>query len=191
MEWNRSETLGLSTSACARCEGTGLIVVDGRSDACKCVLRAIFRACYNRFVECAAMSSEGSRCSLENSAAEELPGMYSRKNEEYAADFLLIARRTLSEDDFRLFRYRYLLGADWRLCARKLNMDRGHFHHTLYQIQQKLGRVFRELQPYSLFPLDNYFSPGMRSRPAGSVVALRPASRRPGRTDSLPLGRAA
>jgi hypothetical protein len=27
----------------------------------------------------------------------------------------------------------------------------------VYRIEQKLGRVFRELEPYSLFPLDEYF----------------------------------
>jgi hypothetical protein len=50
-----------------------------------------------------------------------------------------------------------LLGADWKLCCRKLGMDRGNFFHELYRIQQRLGRVFRELQPYGLYPLDEYF----------------------------------
>jgi hypothetical protein len=38
-----------------------------------------------------------------------------------------------------------------------LNIDRGTFFHTVYRIEQKLGRAFRELEPYSLFPLDEYF----------------------------------
>jgi hypothetical protein len=191
MEWNRSETLGLSSSNCSRCEGTGLVEVDGKADACNCVLRAIFRACYSRFVECAATSTEGSRCSLENAAYQELPGVFSRKNEEFVADFLLIARRTLNTEEYKLFRYRYILGADWRLCARKLELGKGQFHHILYRVQQKLGRVFRELQPYALFPLDDYFSPGMRTRRAGSVVALHPVPRPAGKLANLPLGRAA
>jgi hypothetical protein len=191
MEWNRSETLGLSTSSCSQCRGTGLVVADGKTDACKCVLRAIFRACYSRFVECAVTSIECSRCSLENASYCELPGEYSRKNEEYVADFLLVTKRTLTPDEYRMFRYRYVLGADWALCCRKLQIDKGSFHHLLYRLQHKLGRIFRELQPYALYPLDDYFSPGMRTRAIGTVVAFRPTSIPVGRMSSLPLGRAA
>ena len=36
-------------------------------------------------------------------------------------------------------------------------MDRGMFFHAIYRIEQKLGRKFRELEPYALFPLDEYF----------------------------------
>ena len=79
-------------------------------------------------------------------------------NEEYIADFCLISRRTLSEYEYRLFKFHYLLGADWKLCSRKMNLDRGTFFHEAYRIEQKLGRTFRELQPYGLFPLDEYFN---------------------------------
>lgn len=177
MEWNRSETLGLASVKCPHCEGKGLWLEGGKPpEPCKCVLRKIFRLCYARFAECAVASVEGTRCSLENAAYQDLPGTFSRKNEEYAADFMLIAKRTLSPEENRVFRYRYVLGADWGLCCRKLKIDKGRFYHVIYNIQQKLGRVFRELEPYSLYPLEEYFSPGMRSRPAGSVVALRPQS---------------
>lgn len=44
------------------------------------------------------------------------------------------------------------------MCCRKLNLDRGTFFHDVYRIQQKLGRTFRELEPYALFPVDEYFS---------------------------------
>jgi hypothetical protein len=36
-------------------------------------------------------------------------------------------------------------------------MDRGNFFHAVYRIEQKLGRVFRELEPYALFPVNEYF----------------------------------
>ena len=80
------------------------------------------------------------------------------KNEEYIADFCLVSRRTLDEAQYRIFRFHYLLGADWKLCCRRLNMDRGTFFHEIYRIEQKLGRTFRELEPYALFPLDEYFN---------------------------------
>ena len=80
-----------------------------------------------------------------------------RKDEEFVADFCLVARRALSDCEHKLFRYHFLLGADWKLCTRKLGIDRGTFFHRVYRIEQKLGRVFRELEPYGLFPLDEYF----------------------------------
>src|SRR5262249_46655042 len=70
-----------------------------------------------------------------------------RKDEEYIADFCLVSRRALDEFEQRVFRYHFLLGADWRLCSRRLGIDRGNFYHAVYRIEQKLGRVFRELEP--------------------------------------------
>jgi hypothetical protein len=74
------------------------------------------------------------------------------------ADFCLVSRRALNEQEHRIFRYHFLLGADWKLCCRKLNMDRGNFFHAVYSIEQKLGRTFAELEPYPLYPLRDYFS---------------------------------
>ena len=73
------------------------------------------------------------------------------------ADFCLVSKRALEPDEYQIFRSHFLLGADWRLCCRHLKMDRGSFFHQLYRIEQKLGRVFRELRPHALFPLDEYF----------------------------------
>jgi hypothetical protein len=44
------------------------------------------------------------------------------------------------------------------MCCSRLGLGRGNFFHAVYRIQEKLGRVFREVQPFSLFPLDEYFS---------------------------------
>jgi hypothetical protein len=124
-----------------------------------------------------------SRVSLEFSHGRERKQSWGRKDEEYIADFCLISRRTLDEIEYKIFKFHFLLGADWRLCCRRLGMDRGNFFHSIYRIQQKLGRVFRELEPYSLFPLDEYFHgvsrnvgplyPGPNNTPA-LVVPLRP-----------------
>ena len=179
MEWNRSETLALATENCAHCEGEGLRVRrNGELAACGCVLRSIFRACYQRFRQCANKDLLSSRNSLEYGATRDLPGTWSRKNEEYVADFLRISERTLTEEEYRLFRYHFLLGADWRLCCRKLDMDKGNFFHAVYRIQQRLGLVFRELQPYGLYPLNEYFASSMRSKPS-KVVSIKSVERRP------------
>jgi hypothetical protein len=89
--------------------------------------------------------------------------IWGRKDEEFCADFCLVSKRVLEEDEYKVFRSHYLLGADWRLCCRQLKMDKGVFFHSIYKIEQKLGRVFRELQPYSLFPIDEYFGGTVRS----------------------------
>jgi hypothetical protein len=95
---------------------------------------------------------------------------YSRKREEYTADFCLVSRRTLDDLDYRIFRYHYLLGADWKLCCRRLNIDRGEFFHRVYSIEDRLGRVFAELTPYALYPVAEYFSGYTRAEPQRATV---------------------
>ncbi|MCW5976893.1 MAG: hypothetical protein KIT09_02390 [Bryobacteraceae bacterium] len=106
---------------------------------------------------------------------------WSRKDEEFIADFTLVARRTLDEAEYRLFKFHFLLGADWRLCCHRLKMGRGNFFHAVYRIEQKLGRVFRELEPYSIYPIDEYFASSTRSAVAIDVARLPkgPAPLRP------------
>jgi len=87
---------------------------------------------------------------------------WGRKDEEYMADFILVSRRTLDEFEYKIFKFHFLLGADWKLCCRRLSIDRGTFFHAVYRIEQELGRVFRELEPYGLFPLDEYFHGSVR-----------------------------
>ncbi|HEY3456825.1 MAG TPA: hypothetical protein VGK64_19760 [Bryobacteraceae bacterium] len=53
-----------------------------------------------------------------------------------------------------------------------MNLDRGTFFHEAYRIEQKLGRTFRELQPYALFPLDEYFN-GSGRQPVAAVTDFR------------------
>ena len=158
MEWTRSETLALAQQSCTLCHGLGLR--QGRSEVstpCPCVFRAIFRACYNKFQECANKERRISQISLEANPGQQRKCVFGLKDEEYTADFCLVSRRSLSPGDYRIFKFHFLLGADWKLCCRRLNMDRGSFYHAVYRIQEKLGRIYRELRPYPLFPLDEYF----------------------------------
>jgi hypothetical protein len=95
------------------------------------------------------------------------------KDEEFVADFCLVSKRALEEPEYLLFKYHFLLGADWRLCCRRLGMDRGSFFHQLYRIEQKLGRVYRELRPHALFPLDEYFGGTVRTELPESYLNVR------------------
>ena len=139
MQWTRSETLGLAQQSCSICYGLGLRPGRaGNSAPCNCVFRAIFRACYTRFQSCASKEKYISRVSLEANPGRQRRSVWGLKNEEFIADFCLISQRTLNARDHRMFRYHFLLGADWKLCCRKLNMDRGTFFHEIYRIEQKL-----------------------------------------------------
>jgi hypothetical protein len=120
-----------------------------------------------------------SRVTLQAIHGADHKSTWSRKDEEYIADFCLVSRRNLNEMEYRVFKYHFLLGADWKLCCRKLSIDRGTFFHHVYRLQQRLGRVFRELQPYPLYPLSDYFHGESRPMPATrnndhNVVPIRP-----------------
>lgn len=181
--WNRSEVAGLAKQSCAHCLGLGLRhCVKTETDVpCNCVLRAVFRACYRRFKWCASRDPRIGTARMERVNGKDGRNMWGRKDEEFVADFCLVSKRTLTEDEHRIFRFHFLLGADWKLCCRRLNMDRGTFFHEVYSIQRKLGKVYRELQPYGLFPLDEYFGGTVRTatpRPSRKVIEMPSADRR-------------
>jgi hypothetical protein len=114
-----------------------------------------------------------SRVSLEANPGRQRKSVWGMKNEEFMADFCLVTRRTLDDADYNLFKFHFLLGADWKLCCAKMNVDRGTFFHEVYRIQQKLGRVFRELEPHALFPLDEYFNSTARSNEAAALTPFK------------------
>jgi hypothetical protein len=136
------------------------------------VFRAIFRACYARFQQCSSKEKYISRVSLEANPGRQHRSVWGLKDEEFIADFCLVSRRALSEREHRIFKYHYLLGADWKICCRKLKMERGEFFHEVYRIEQRLGRTFRELEPHALFPLDEYFNSTGREAVAQSCMLV-------------------
>jgi hypothetical protein len=88
------------------------------------------------------------------------------------ADFDLIARRTLTASEYQLFRFYFMLGADWKMCARRLNLDRGVLFHSIYRVERKLGKAFADTEPYSLYPLDEYFGAVNRDEPVKAANPL-------------------
>jgi hypothetical protein len=174
MEWNRSDTLALAVNSCSRCYGVGLVAGKRKTPSpCSCVGRRIFRACYARFMECARNDRSLGLVTRQICSGANRRVIWGMKNEEYMADFCLVSRKHLNAEDYRIFRYHYLLGADWKLCCRRLNMERGNFFHTLYRIEARLGRAFRELEPFPLYPLDDYFN-GSRKQPSSKEVTALP-----------------
>ena len=180
MEWNRTDTLPIADHQCSFCHGLGLR--GGRLDAtqpCNCVLRAIFRACYQRFQVCATKEKSLSRVTLDGTSPRCRRAVLGRKDEEFIADFLLVSKRTLNPAEHQLFRFHFLLSADWRICCRRLEIEKGAFFHAVYRIEQKLGRIYRELQPYPLYPLDEYFNGVTLEHRALRTSIQRPVALRP------------
>jgi hypothetical protein len=172
MDWNRSNAIGLASTTCNCCQGQGMRTVHKVREApCNCVFRAIFRACFNRFRECTELGAHTSTVSLEFCDGHDGRRAYARKREEYIADFSLVSRRMLEDEDHQIFRYFFLLGADWKLCCHRLKLDRGNFFHSVYRIEQKLGRGFAELEPYALYPLDEYFGGVIKKEACHSSLA--------------------
>jgi hypothetical protein len=157
--WDRSETLALAAPQCNLCLGLGLhIGRHGKTQPCKCVLRAIFRSCFDRYREVTSRAKYMSRVTLgSTNPVRDRVQTWGRKDEEYSADFCLVSKRTLTEAEFRLFRMHFVEGRDYLFCCPKLGLDRGNFFHAVYRVEQKLGRAFRETEPYGLFPVNDYF----------------------------------
>jgi hypothetical protein len=110
-------------------------------------------------------------------------GKHRLAEENFLADVFLIAKRTLAEDDFRLFRFRYLLGAAVKLCAARLGMDFRTCEQRLAEIESVLGAAFRDTRPYSVFPIGEYFR---NTRMEGGVKACGvPLAQ--GRVNGVPL----
>ena len=100
------------------------------------------------------------------------PAIYGRKNEEYIADFCSVSKRTLADSplELQIFKFHFLLGADWKLCCRQLKMDRGSFFPRGLSHPAEAGP--RVPRAYDLQPV----SPGrvLRwQRPHGSYEGVR------------------
>lgn len=142
--WTRSETLAIADCDCTQCHGLGLEHGKlGSIEPCNCVLQAVFRAVFDRFQVCTAKEKSLSRVTLDPQGPAGR-ATWGRKDEEFVADVLLIARRTLNRAEMRLWRLHYVLGADWRLCCQRLDVGRAAFLSAAYRVEQKLGRAFRD-----------------------------------------------
>jgi hypothetical protein len=162
MEWNRSQTIALACMHCTHCHGLGLQRQGSAHVPCSCVTRAIFKACFNRFKSCVTKDKGASTVKLERlgmGTGRSSHMTFGRKTEEYVADFYLICKRTLTEAEWNVFNLHYLLGADWNLLQRHFTgLSREAFVTMTQTMEHKLGRAFRETEPFALYPLDEYFS---------------------------------
>jgi hypothetical protein len=193
---NEREIHSLAKTDCRKCLGFGIRLLYRAADQtrrgqetgerllrspgvpCGCVLRRIFRIVMNSFWHYDRQEKRMPRVDLERCGGPSNRFVFSRQRENFCADVVLIAKRTLHELQWRLFRMHFLRGADWRYCCPKLNLDRGAFFHEVYRVEEALGRSFCETAPYGVYPVGEYFGSqlprrGLWSRSAGK---WRPSS---------------
>lgn len=160
--WDRGSCLALASASCVFCRGLGISQAQGgkvavirQKKVCECVLRSCFRECFVRYLACKDRQASGSSWIERETGGVQ----YSRKSEEYIADFETVSFRTLAKRPKQLgiFKSHFLEGGDWKYCTAKLGLSKGEFFHNLYLLQERLGAEFHELEPYALHPVDLYF----------------------------------
>jgi hypothetical protein len=135
----------------------------------------MFRACYARFRDCVNDGRALSRVSFDRSpTGRSNRGMWGLKREEYMADFELVARRSLTPAEHRLFRFHHILGASEAMCAKRLGISALAAKKAIQRLEIRLGLAFASVQPYALYPLYDYFN-RIRSEPV--KPCLLPAAR--------------
>lgn len=86
-----------------------------------------------------------------------------RPSAEYVADFESISLKATRTDLQRnILQLHFLSGHDYKFChAKALKIDPqltcGQWWHELYMMQENIGFRLATVQPYRLFPLDEYF----------------------------------
>jgi hypothetical protein len=169
--WDPREVMMLAYHDCRQCHGSGAkLGRGGKIEACGCALRTIFRRCLRKYLELEygdpLLSTVQTRYGV---GAKRRRPSAGRPREEYCADFILLARRTLDPLHWEVFVHHHLRGADWMVAARRksINLTKGNFFHAVYRLEQQMGRACRTLQPYGLYPTELYF--GHHSRDGVTV----------------------
>ena len=163
MEWKPDEEwarkfVALAVQGCLKCFGSGTLL-GNKTRLCGCVGRAIFNALHRKYhsIECGYEGVRGSCVPVIVVGGRDSCFTWSRRNEEFAADFCLLAKRTLDLRHYRIFQLHFVEGMNWRYCCDRLKIDRGTFFHSIYRIQESVGIAAVELRPYALYPINEYF----------------------------------
>lgn len=143
--FKRGSLASLADGMCMKCEGLGVVFAGygfGHPILCNCVFRGVFRKCFYQWQH--AVSFQWS-----NIRHEEI---------DFAIDFEKIAVNRLTSIPAHVFRLHFLQGAPWKLCCQQMRISRGEFFHEVYRLEQRLGRVFVEMKPYGLYPIQKYLA---------------------------------
>jgi hypothetical protein len=155
-------TAGMARAAalgrCQYCHGFGSRPFgrEKRLAVCDCALRRMFRECLAHYRELRGTvgRSCGHVCLQVTAGDGHLAMGYGNKSAEYLADVEMAARRTLTAEEFDLFRLHFAYGLNWRECCPRLKLSRGNFFHLVYVVERKLGRAFAQA---GIYPSRMYF----------------------------------
>lgn len=148
--------VALAKPDCVFCHGLGIDPGSGKKikrQICACVYRQVFRICLTRYLTL----KDDMRTTAVIEVGRGAPNC-TRPKTEYLADFETVSARKLPSQELRnVFQYHFLQGGDWKFCIERMSIDKGRFFHLVYLAQEMLGREFATVQPFRLFPLDEYF----------------------------------
>lgn len=155
MRWIQSETAPLAKQQCGLCFGLGIVQrrASLQDSPCGCVLREIFRICYEQF-------QESSR------------SFGAHEHQQYALDFQIVARRHLSLEDYNIFREYFVNVLPWQGAALRLRLSRSGYFDRLYRIEERLGRAYADIRPHALYPTAAYLAqPSLYHRQHDALAA--------------------
>src|ERR1700733_543019 len=161
--------MALSLDDCTKCNGTGVRLAGrGKSETfsnartqkteavCTRCDRGVFRAtlaAYKFHSESIGMSIRTNLSQFSRSLSRQGRRANGRRSEEFVADVLAVSKRNLTPRQWRIFSGHCIAGKEWN----QFGIELGVFWHDKYRLEAKLGRIFRELKPYALYPTDEYF----------------------------------
>ncbi len=162
--------LALSIPSCYLCAGLGTIRGPNGRHTCACVYRRVFRVCLLSYRYCqASMAAAGAvQCERVGHAQGRCAIIASCKRAEYAADFILLARRALVGQpvEMTVFEAYHLANLEWREAAARVNhlvhvprrLTRNAFYCAARHAETLVGKAIVGTRPYSLFPPRQYFA---------------------------------
>lgn len=158
MKWDRGMVIGIAKASCVFCHGYGLKPIIGNNwSPCECVYRKVFRICLAKFHSMKHRTFY-SGVDWSRIGSKSIKRCYGRRCEEFSADFYVVAKRELSDFDWRLFKLHMIGERNSTECVPVLGCNKTFFYKAVYRIEEQMGKVYAELQPYRLFPLSEYFS---------------------------------
>jgi hypothetical protein len=158
-QWTRADVLGLARPGCTNCHGRGWFSATP-GYACHCVTRSIFRqlmAEWHKVKDAEHLAQFRVEQIGQRGGKTCRRGTWSMKRPEFVADLELLVKRVLAPSDFRVWRLWHCYGADHHTMQRITGMNKGEVFHTVYRIETKVGREARQLKPYALFPVADYY----------------------------------
>jgi hypothetical protein len=118
-------------------------------------LREVFRACYQHYLNCGVEHSGGAELERCNDGRGHIS--YSRRAEDFRCDFECIAKRALTLRQHVIFKRHFLGSESGTEVAKRLSITTAAFAYEVEEIEQRLGRAYRDTKPYALHPLWKYF----------------------------------